>query len=251
MTEPLPATAPPPSGSNEVTWLQPYPDMLFDGLPAGDPGPDAQIERLEAVSLAFVTALQLLSPRARAVLVLRDVLGFTARETAAILGGTEEATAMTLSRARASLRKHQPSPAAAQPGTAAEQTTARRLAAALTAHDVETVVSLLAEDVRITMPPLPAVWQGRDRAGAFMTEVAFRLVPQARFVETRANRQPALAVYTQDQASGLWRASGLLVLTLRGGRIAGLTRFESHTLRPFGLPRILPGDQPGRSPAHP
>jgi RNA polymerase sigma-70 factor (ECF subfamily) len=250
MTEPLPATAPPPSGSNEVTWLQPYPDILLDGLPAGDPGPEAQVERLEAVSLAFVTALQLLSPRARAVLILRDVLGFTARETAAILGGSEEAIAMTLSRARVSLREHQPSLNAAQPGTAAEETMARRLAAALTAHDVETVVSLLAEDVRIAMPPLPAVWQGRDRAAAFMTEVAFRLVPQARFVETRANRQPALAVYMRDEASGLWRASGLLVLTLRGGQIAGLTRFESHTLRPFGLPRILPGDPPGGSPTH-
>jgi len=246
MTEPLPAAAPPPSGSNEVTWLQPYPDTLLDGLPAAGPGPEAQIERHEAVSLAFVTALQLLSPRARAVLVLRDVLGFAARETAAILGGREEAIAMTLSRARASLREHQPSAGAppARPGTTAEQTLAARLAAALTAHDVETVVSLLAEDVRIAMPPLPAVWQGRGRAAAFLTEVAFRLVPQARFVETRANHQPALAVYTQDQASGLWRASGLLVLTLRGGQIAGLTRFESHTLRPFGLPRILPGDPP-------
>jgi RNA polymerase sigma-70 factor (TIGR02960 family) len=245
MTESLPATAPPPSGSNEVTWLQPYPDMLLDGLPAGDPGPEAQVERQEAVSLAFVTALQLLPPRARAVLVFRDVLGFTARETAAILGGSEEAIAMTLSRARASLREHQPSAnaAPARSGTTAEETMARRLAAALTAHDVEAVVSLLAEDVQVAMPPLPAVWQGRDRAAVFMTEVAFRLVPKARFVETRANRQPALAVYARDRASGLWRASGLLVLTLRGGQIAGLTRFESHTLRPFGLPRILRGDR--------
>jgi hypothetical protein len=185
------------------------------------------------------------------VLVLRDVLGFTARETAAIVGGNQEAIAMALSRARASLREHQPSPDAAQPGTAAEQAMARRLAAALTAHDVETVVSMLAEDVRIAMPPLPAVWQGRDRAAAFMTEVAFRLVPEARFVETRANRQPALATYTRDQASGLWRASGLLVLTLHSGQIAGLTRFESNTLRPFGLPRILPGDPPPGSPTHP
>ena len=247
MTEPLPAAAPPPSGSNEVTWLQPYPDLLLDGLPARDPGPEAQIEQHEAVSLAFVTALQLLSPRARAVLVLRDVLGFTGRETAAILGGSEEAAAMTLSRARASLREHQLSPVAATawPTTRAEEAMARRLAAALTAHDLETVVSLLAQDVRIAMPPLPAVWQGRDQAAAFMTEVAFRLVPEARFVETRANRQPALAVYTRDQASGVWRASGLLVLTLRGGQIAGLTRFESHTLHPFGLPRILPADPPG------
>src|SRR5262249_21751737 len=117
---------------------------------------------------------------------------------------------------------------------------AARLAGALTAHDVETVVSLLAEDVRIAMPPLPAVWQGRGRAAAFLTEVAFRLVPRARFVETRANHQPALAVYTQDQASGLWRASGLLVLTPRGGPIPRPTPLRSHTPRPLPPPPARP-----------
>lgn len=75
-----------------------------------------------------------------------------------------------------------------------------------------------------------------------MTEVAFRLVPEARFVLTRANRQPALAVYSRDEPNDLWRASGLLVITARGDRVAALTRFESHTLRPFGLPRVLPAD---------
>jgi RNA polymerase sigma-70 factor (TIGR02960 family) len=253
MTQPLPAAAPVSTGSSEVTWLQPYPDKLLDGLPDGDPGPEARVERNEAVSLAFVTALQLLSPRARAVLILRDVLGFTAREAADIIGSNEEAVTMTLSRARATLRQHTPSPEAppAQAGTASEERMARRLAAALVAHDIDAVVSLLADDIRIAMPPLPAIWQGRERAAEFLTEVAFRLVPEARFVGTHANRQPALAVYTRDQASGLWRGSGLLVLTLRGDQITGLTRFESHTLRPFGLPRILPDqDPPGTSSAH-
>ncbi len=199
------------------------------------------MEQNEAVSLAFVTALQLLSPRARAVLILRDVLGFSAREVAGTLDSTEEAVAMTLSRARMSLRgKSLPSPA--RPSTAAEATLVRRLAAAFTAHDVDKVVSLLAEDVRIAMPPLPAVWEGRGRAAEFLSEVAFRLVPEARFVQTRANRQPALAVYTRDETNGLWRGSGLLVITPRGGQVAGLTRFESHTLQAFGLPRVLPGD---------
>jgi len=114
-TEPLPATAPVPAGSNEVTWLQPYPNKLLDDPPDDDPGPEARVERNEAVSLAFVTALQLLSPRARAVLILRDVLGFTVREVAGILGSTEEAVAMTLSRARATLRGHTPSPGAPVP----------------------------------------------------------------------------------------------------------------------------------------
>ena len=105
-------------------------------------------------------------------------------------------------------------------------------------------MSLLAEDVRIAMPPLPAVWEGRSRAAEFVAEVAFRLVPEARFVATRANRQPALAVYTRDETNGLWHGSGLLVITPRGDQVAGLTRFESHTLRAFGLPRVLPDDDP-------
>jgi RNA polymerase sigma-70 factor (ECF subfamily) len=252
MTQPLPGPAPVPTGSIEVTWLQPYPDKLLDGLPDGDPGPEARVERNEAVSLAFVTALQLLSPRARAVLILRDVLGFTAREAAGIIGSSEEAVAMTLNRARTTLRQRTSSPQAlpARAGTAAEERMARRLAEALAAHDVHAVVSLLADDIQMAMPPLPAIWQGRERAAGFLTEVVFRLVPEARFVATRANRQPALAVYTRDQASGLWRGSGLLVITQRDDQITGLTRFESHTLRPFGLPRILPDhDLPGTSSA--
>ncbi|HEX3490427.1 MAG TPA: RNA polymerase subunit sigma-70 [Streptosporangiaceae bacterium] len=246
MAEPLPASAPAPTGSSEVTWLQPYPDALLDSLPDDQAGPDARLEQREAVSLAFITALQLLSPRARAVLILRDVLGFSARETAEALDSTPEAVAMTLSRARAALRPGAPArsaaaAAAARPGASAEARLVRQLTAALTAHDVEAVVALLAEDIRITMPPLPAVWLGRRDAARFLAEVAFRLVPQARFVVTRANHQPALAVYTRDDANGLWRASGLLVLTVDGDRVTGLTRFESATLRSFELPRILPG----------
>lgn len=151
---------------------------------------------------------------------------------------------MTLSRARASLRENAPLRSPARARTAAEATLVRRLAAAFTAHDVDTVVSLLAADVRIAMPPLAAIWEGRQRAAEFLAEVAFRLVPEARFVEVRANRQPALAVYTRDEVSGLWHGSGLLVITLRGDQVSGLTRFESHTQRAFGLPRILSDEIP-------
>jgi RNA polymerase sigma-70 factor (ECF subfamily) len=244
MADPLPAAAPEPTGSSEVVWLQPYPDLLLDELPDLKAGPEARIERAEAVSLAFVTALQLLSPRARAVLVLREVLEFSAAEVAETLESTPEAVAMTLSRARAALRNHAPArtTTGSVAGTAAEARLVRLLTDALTAHDVDAVVRLLAEDVRIAMPPLPAVWQGRQRAAAFLAEVAFRLVPRARFVQTRANGQPALAVYMHDAADGLWRAGGLLVVTLDGDRITGLTRFEAATMRPFGLPRILPED---------
>ena len=87
------------------------------------------------------------------------------------------------------------------------------------------------------MPPLPAIYAGQERAAEFLTEVAFRLVPEARFVETQANRQPALAVYSRDGGTGRWHGSGLLVLTARGSQVCALTRFESHTLTAFGMPR--------------
>ncbi|MEV6050355.1 RNA polymerase subunit sigma-70 [Streptomyces sp. NPDC052107] len=245
MADPLPASAPEPTGSAEVTWLQPYPDLLLDELSDRAAAPEARIEQTEAVSLAFVAALQLLSPRARAVVVLRDVLGFSAAEVAETLESTPEAVAMALSRARAALREHAPRRASTDStvGTASEARLVRLLTQALTAHDVDAVVRLLAEDVRIAMPPLPAVWQGRDRAAVFLAEVAFRLVPRARFVPTRANGQPALAVYMHDAVDGLWRAGGLLVITLDGDQITGLTRFEAATMHPFGLPRILPDDR--------
>jgi RNA polymerase sigma-70 factor (TIGR02960 family) len=248
----LPATTPAPSGYTEVTWLQPYPDVLLDDLPVDALGPESVAMRNEAISLAFTAALQLLSPRARAVLVLRDVLGFTAREAGGILGASEESVAMTLSRARAAIRGSR-----GEAGRHVHEATGRAprlataLAQALAAHDVAAVVRLLADDVRISMPPTPAIWEGRGLAVAFLTEVAFRLVPAARFIEVSANRQAALAVYAPDAASGAWRANGLLVITARpaagdgtgdGDQIAAITRFESGTLRPFGLPGILPGD---------
>ena len=242
MLDPLPSTASAPTGSETVTWLQPYPDELLDSMPDDAPGPDVRVEQTEAISLAFIAALQLLSPRARAVLILRDVLGFSAREVADAVETTPDAVAMTLSRARASLRGQSRSsvPPSRPVGTSREAEVVRRLVDAFTAQDVDRVVSLLTEDVRIAMPPLPAVWQGRQRAAEFLSGVVFKLVPEARFIPTRANRQPALAVYTRDDANALWHGSGLLVITLRGDEVTGLTRFESHTLRAFGLPRVLP-----------
>jgi RNA polymerase sigma-70 factor (ECF subfamily) len=242
----LPATTPAPSGHMEVTWLQPYPDVLLDDLPADALGPESVAMRNEAISLAFTAALQVLSPRARAVLVLRDVLGFTAREAGGILGVSQEAVAMMLSRARAAIRASREGTAPEgpdQPGSAGRAPRlATALAQALAAHDIAAVVRLLADDVRISMPPAPAVWEGRDLAAAFLSHGVLRLVPETRFIEVSANRQPALAVYARDTASGAWRANGLLVITARDGQIAAITRFESGTLRPFGLPGVLPGE---------
>ena len=241
----LPPASPAPTGSEKVTWLQPYPDALLDGLPDDDLGPDVRVEQNEAVSLAFITALQLLSPRARAVLILRDVLGFSARDVGDTLHSTEEAVAMTLSRARASLRgqAHPPGPSPnRRPGRRGDAGAppGRRLHRARHRHGREPARRGRADRHATAARRLG----GPPRAAEFLAEVAFRLVPEARFVETRANRQPALAVYTRDDTNGLWHGSGLLVITVRGEQVAGLTRFESHTLRAFGLPRVLPDSDP-------
>jgi RNA polymerase sigma-70 factor (TIGR02960 family) len=239
MFDPLPPSAPEPTGSEPVTWLQPYPDALLDGIADAAPGPEAQLERKEAISLAFIITLQQLSPRSRAVLILRDVLGVTSREVADVIDSTPEAVAMTLSRARASLRGNARPTRPSEPTATAEVRTVRRLIEAFTAQDIDLIVSLLAEDVRISMPPLPAVWQGRKRAADFMSAVVFDLVPEARFIPSRANCQPALAVYTRDNTNGVWHGNGLLVLALNGDEVTSITRFESHTLRNFGLPHVL------------
>ncbi|MCW2930067.1 MAG: polymerase sigma70 factor [Actinomycetia bacterium] len=241
----LPGYGPEPNAHTEITWLQPYPDVLLDELPADAPGPQDLAERSDSVSLAFTAAVQALTPRARAVLVMRDVLGFTAAETAAILESTQDAVAMTLSRARAALRDARPS--AQSPPAPAEDSAklAEAFAAALAARDINAVVRLLADDVRFSMPPVPAVWQGRQKAAAFLSQGAFRLVPEALCVPVGANRQPALAIYARDVPSGAWRANGLLVITTRataaGGEITAVTRFDASRLRGFGLPGILAG----------
>ncbi len=220
----VPAAAPPPSGRDPVPWLQPYPDVLLDELAASTPGPATTLETREAVSLAFLVAVQALSPRGRAVLVLRDVLGFTAAEVAVMLETSAGAVATQLSRARTSMRSHAPE-APGRP-TQDESALAQRFAAALTGRDVAAVVDILTQDVRIAMPPLPYVWAGQPLAARFLTDVVFPPAIQVRATLTAANRQPALAVDSRRQDGDPWQPVGLLVLTVQGDRIAAITRFE-------------------------
>ncbi len=219
--------------------------MLLDELAADAPGPQDLAERSDSVSLAFTAAVQALTPRARAVLVMRDVLGFTAAETAAILESTQDAVAMSLSRARAALRDARPSPESPPAPAGDSAKLVEAFATALAARDIDAVVRLLADDVRLSMPPVPAVWQGQQKAAAFLSQAVFRLVPEALFVPVGANRQSALAVYARDVPSGAWRANGLLVITTRatseGGEITAVTRFDASRLRGFGLPGVLAG----------
>src|SRR5436190_13778057 len=234
---------PEPSRLGEVSWLEPYPDVLLEGLADAAPGPEARYEATEAISLAFVTALQLLPPRQRAVLILRDVLGFRASETASILESTEESVTSALKRARATLQHQLPAPEdpPPPPDSAAERELIARLTRAFDSGDVAGVVALLADDVQLRMPPVPLEYQGRELAARFLTVVAFRQGRTYRLVATRANGQPAFGSYVRDPLTGVAHANGLLVLTLAGDRISAITRFDNSVLPRFGLPRTLPG----------
>ena len=233
-----------PTRYGEVLWLQPYPDVLLEGVIDRTPGPEARYEAREAISLAFVTALQLLSPRQRAVLVLKDVLGFRASEVADMLDATEESVKSALKRARGTLRSHlagrgthEPAP---PPGSAAEREIVARLARAYEAGDLDCIVELLTDDVRLTMPPMPLEYHGRELAASFLKIVSLRAGRTFRLVPTRANGQPAFGFYVHDPHGEVGRATGLLVLTLSGRRISALTHFDNSMLPRFGLPRMLP-----------
>jgi RNA polymerase sigma-70 factor (TIGR02960 family) len=232
---------PEPTGTGEVPWLEPFPDVLLDGLPDDSPGPDVRYESHEAISLAFVTALQTLPPRQRAVMVLRDVLGYRAAEVAELLDSSEESVTSALKRARATLgpKGSEPRPPAPRPGSPAERDLVERLTRAYETNDLDGVVALLSEDVRLTMPPLPLEYCGRELAARFFAVVAFRPGRHFRLVPTRANGQPALAVYVSDPTTDIFHANGILVLTLAAGRVSEMARFDNSVLPHFGLPRTL------------
>jgi RNA polymerase sigma-70 factor (TIGR02960 family) len=239
----MPVDPPEPTRLTEVTWLQPYPDVLLSGLADTDRGPEAQYEAREAISLAFVTALQLLPPRQRAALILRDVLGFHASEVAGMVDTTEESVTSALKRARATLRDQlgpeEQRQLAPEPDSPAEQRLVQRFAQAFGNYDVDGVIALLTEDAWVKMPPMPFEYQGREAAARFFGALPVH-AGDFRFIPTRANRQPAFGMYRKDPVAGSWHANGLLVLTLRGELISDITRFEAGLLAAFGMPRTLP-----------
>jgi RNA polymerase sigma-70 factor (ECF subfamily) len=242
---------PEPTGLGEVTWLEPYPDALHPGaLLDGGAGPAARYERAESLSLAFVTALQLLPPRQVAVLVLRDVLGFRAAEVAGMLDASVESVHSALRRARAGLRRRvpaggEPEPA---PGSPAEDALVARFVHAWESADLDALVALLTDDVFVSMPPMPFEYEGRAVAARFFAGIfgagrRFDLVP------TRANARPAFGAYLRTP-HGTGHGVGLYVLTFAGDRIRAMTRFEAGVLPSFGLPESIPGRSaagPGRS----
>lgn len=231
---------PEPSRLTEVVWLEPYPDVLLDDR-AGSLGPEARYEARETISLAFITALQILPPQQRAALILCDVLDFPAREAAVILQTTEQAVSSALKRARATLRRELPTDRPPAAGSPAEQDLLDRLVRAFEAGDVEGIVSLMSEDAWLRMPPLPLEYQGRQLVGQFFATVAFRNGRRYRLVATRANGQPAFGVYMRESLTPAWRAFGVFVITLSSDEVTAITRFDNGSLDRLGLPRTLDG----------
>jgi RNA polymerase sigma-70 factor (ECF subfamily) len=238
----LPVEPPEPTQLGEVTWLEPYPNALLDEWDELEPGPEVRFEMRESISLAFVTALQLLPPRQRVILILRDVLGFRAAEVAEILDSTEESVTSALKRARATIARDLPrSEQPPAPNSAVEQRLLEKLVDAFERGDVEGIVSLVAADVWVRMPPVPLEYQGRELARQFFATVAFREGRHYRLVPTRANGQPAFGVYLLDRATDVAHIFGLFVITLAGDTVSAITRFDNGVIARFGLPRTLPG----------
>jgi RNA polymerase sigma-70 factor (TIGR02960 family) len=242
----MPEIEPPePTRLGEVVWLEPYPDALLEGALDVPLGPEARYEQTEAISLAFVTALQVLPPRQRAVLILREVLGYHANEVADMLDATVESVNSALKRARAGLHRrlppigeHGPPPA---PDSPSEQALVARFVRAYESGDVDALVALLTDDICVSMPPVPFEYQGRDVVARFFATIfgqgrrAYDLVPT-----TRANGQPAFGAYLRTP-TGIRYGVSLLALTVTGDRISAVTGFDNSVLPWFGLPRSLPG----------
>jgi len=260
---PLPeATLPEPTGAGDAPpWLEPYPDVLLDHLADQRPGPEARYETTEAISLAFITALQLLPPRQRAALVLRDVLGYHAAEVAQMLGTTQEAVNSALKRARATVDNHLADSSstgsgssgtgtgssgtgsrrpARQPDTAAEHRLVARFTDALERADLDALIELLVTDVRLSMPPAMLEYRGIESARRLLAAVTFRPGRTYRVVPTRANGQPAFGLYLADPHASVYRAYCLLVITTAGDHITAITSFNTNVMTRFGLPRTLP-----------
>jgi RNA polymerase sigma-70 factor (ECF subfamily) len=237
----LPGVEPPESTrQGEVVWLEPYPDALLDGAIDVPLGPEARYERTESISLAFVTALQVLPPRQLAVLVLRDVLGFHADEVADMLDSTVESVNSALKRARAGLQRRWPAADRETPPIAdspAEEAIVAEFVRAYESADLDALVALLTDDVFISMPPMPFEYEGRDVVARFCASI-FGAGRRFDLVRTRANGQPAFGVYLRAP-TGVSHEIGFFVLTLAGDRIAAMTRFENSVFPSFGLPRSV------------
>jgi RNA polymerase sigma-70 factor (ECF subfamily) len=228
--------------SDEPWWLEPFPDVLLDD---DAEGPEARYDTRESIALAFVSGLQRLPVQQRAVLLLRDVLGFSAAETAEMLSVTSTSVNSTLIRARGNFRPRRTAEQVPLPRSPAEIEIVDRFVKAFEHGNLDEVLSVLSEDAKLTMPPEPLECHGRLAIASFLQERRFwgsglRLVP------TRANNQPAFGYYLADPSAPIFRANGMVVLDLADDSVCHITRFgDKSLLARFGLPRILPRDPAG------
>jgi RNA polymerase sigma-70 factor (TIGR02960 family) len=227
----------------EVPWLQPYPDQLLDAVAPSEEEPDAVVVEKETIELAYLALIQLLPPRQRAVLILRDVLGWSAAETAALLKISVAAANSALQRARATLQEQ---PAGRRLESSAADTSAEEqalLQAYIATHergDADAALALVREDIRVTMPPYAMCYDGR---AALVPLLRQAIGPEAigawRLLPTGANRQPAAASYLRAPGDTEFRAFKLDILRIADGRIAEITTFGAELFPEFGLPETL------------
>ena len=233
---------PEPTGRVDPIWLQPFPDHLLEGVPDDAPGPDARYELKETVALAFVSGLQRLVPHQRAVLVLRDALGYRAAEVAEMLDVSLASVNSALLRARAAMdqgpRRRLD---AALPAAADQRRLMEAFAHAFEHGDVDGVVALLHRDAWLRMPPQPHEYRGQPAIRDFLCSRAFVGRGGTRLVPTRANGLPAFVYYVPDPDAGVLDAGGLLLVTVDGELISTITRFGDTGVLPyFGLPTTRP-----------
>jgi RNA polymerase sigma-70 factor (ECF subfamily) len=231
--------------SDEVPWLQPYPDHLLEGAAPDSEEPDAVVVARETIELAFMVAIQHLPPKTRAVLILRDVLGWRAKDVAALLETTPAAVNSALQRARAALKERLPERRvdwAVEPEQADEhRELIRRYVEASENGDVDALSETLRDDMRFSMPPQPGIYEGRELVMSFWQEGGFGSDAwgETRCLETRVNRQPAVAYYVRGSGETEFRALALDVLRIESGAVAEIIAFEGSLFPALGLPASL------------
>ena len=233
------------SSSGEVPWLQPYPDELLDELVDQEPGPEAAAVSRETIELAFLVAIQHLPPLQRAVLIIRDVLGYSARETATLLETSPAAVNSALQRARAAMADHLPQRrlewAPDTDPSSAERELLERLMAHSETPDVAKLAEVLHEEVRFSMPPQPGLWEGRDVVVGSWVEGGFgsEAFGSLRCIVTRANRQPAVANYVRTPGEDRYVPLALDVIAIAEGAVIEIVTFDGSTFERFDLPATL------------
>ncbi|HEV3376451.1 MAG TPA: RNA polymerase subunit sigma-70 [Thermoleophilaceae bacterium] len=229
----------------EVPWLQPFPDRLLEEAAPSQEEPGAVVIAKETIELTFIAAIQHLPPRQRAVLILRDVLDWTAKDTAALLEASVASVNSALQRARASLKRHLPERRAEwAPGldpTREERALLERYMNATEEADAGAFVEMMREDARFSMPPEPGVWVGRELiVGAWHEAFDTESFGHMRGVVTRANSQPAVACYHRRPGKAVYREMALDVLRIEDGAVAEIVTFPPDLFPAFGLPAELP-----------